>query len=131
MTFAQRRNRLTTHFSERIPVVMHVLYSQDKLLHVSMPTITTIIRVDNTTAQKIPLFDGVCLVMRTPHISRASCVMVFNLASSLCLLKSTDHDQILFKATLCSLLSLPTSQVKISPSEASYEVALSYCQHSP
>jgi hypothetical protein len=47
---------------------MHVLYSQGKLLHVSMPTITTIIRVDNATDQKLPLADGVCLVTHTPHI---------------------------------------------------------------
>jgi len=55
---------------------MHVLYSQDKLLQVSMPTIATIIRVDNTTDQKVPLFDGVCLVMHTPHISRAPSYLI-------------------------------------------------------
>jgi hypothetical protein len=75
-----------------------------------MPATTTIIRVDNTTDQKVPLFECVYLVLHTPHISRppfisdcllltirAACVMFFNLASSLCLVKSADRDQTLLK----------------------------------
>jgi len=33
MTFTQRRNRLTTHFSERVPVVKRLISVMAHLLH--------------------------------------------------------------------------------------------------
>ena len=48
MTFAQRRNRLTMHFSERVPVVerrmtvqMHVTVNNQSALQITGLTVTT------------------------------------------------------------------------------------------
>jgi hypothetical protein len=50
-----------------------------------MPATTTIIRVDNTIDEKVLLFEGVYLVIYTPHISRApSYLIVVNYTRPLC-----------------------------------------------